>query len=80
MVKTDKNKKGKEIPIPQVRIVPTYDQDYLPVYERPGTYVRGKGIFELINSSSFLSNKLQLEQQTMPVTPIASRMIHVVQT
>lgn len=57
MVKTDKNKKGKEIPIPQVRIVPTYEQDYLPVYERPATYVRGKGTCEILHIIGFLSSK-----------------------
>ncbi|GMH45154.1 hypothetical protein BSKO_13111 [Bryopsis sp. KO-2023] len=43
MVKTDKNRKGKEIPIPLVRQVPTYEEDYLPIFDKPETYLRGKG-------------------------------------
>lgn len=52
MVMTDKNRKGKEIPIPQVRVVPTYNQDYLPVYERPTTYVREKGTRMLLEAGA----------------------------
>eukprot|EP00195_Chlamydomonas_chlamydogama_P006076 CAMPEP_0202910272 /NCGR_PEP_ID=MMETSP1392-20130828/51605_1 /ASSEMBLY_ACC=CAM_ASM_000868 /TAXON_ID=225041 /ORGANISM="Chlamydomonas chlamydogama, Strain SAG 11-48b" /LENGTH=482 /DNA_ID=CAMNT_0049600335 /DNA_START=92 /DNA_END=1536 /DNA_ORIENTATION=+ len=38
-----KKPKPKEIPVPEVKEVPTYTRDYLPLYRLPETYIRGKG-------------------------------------
>ncbi|KAG1670869.1 hypothetical protein FOA52_000371 [Chlamydomonas sp. UWO 241] len=35
--------KPKEIPIPEIKFVPTYTREYLPLYALPETYIRGKG-------------------------------------
>ena len=42
-VEAKKPKKGSEIPIPTVRVVPTYDRDYLPLFKEQNTYIRGRG-------------------------------------
>ena len=42
-VEAKKPKKGSEIPIPTVRVVPTYDRDYLPLFREQNTYIRGRG-------------------------------------
>ena len=34
---------SKEIPIPGITKVPTYDLDYLPAFRERNTYLRGKG-------------------------------------
>lgn len=36
-------KKKSEIPIPMVRVLPTYERDYLPVFQEGNTYIRGRG-------------------------------------
>ncbi|GLC38898.1 hypothetical protein PLESTB_000459500 [Pleodorina starrii] len=38
-----KKKEVKEIPVPEVRIVPGYTREYLPLFRIPDTYIRGKG-------------------------------------
>ncbi|GFR40774.1 hypothetical protein Agub_g1388 [Astrephomene gubernaculifera] len=38
-----KKKEVKEIPVPEVRIVPGYTREYLPLFRIPETYIRGKG-------------------------------------
>jgi len=38
-----KKPKPKEIPVPEVKKVPTYTRDYLPTFKIPDTYIRGKG-------------------------------------
>lgn len=40
---TEQQKGSKEIPIPGVSRVPTYDVDYLPTFRERNTYIRGKG-------------------------------------
>lgn len=42
-VKTVKTKKGKEIPVPEVRNVASYAVDYLPIFRPPQTYIHGRG-------------------------------------
>lgn len=42
MVDSKKARGGKEIPIPEVRFVPTYYKDYYPLYKPPLTYLHGK--------------------------------------
>eukprot|EP00873_Tetraselmis_striata_P028408 jgi/Tetstr1/448672/TSEL_035912.t1 len=42
MVDNKKAKGGKEIPIPEVRFVPTYYKDYYPLFKPPLTYLHGK--------------------------------------
>ena len=44
MVSSKQAKGGKEIPTPDVRVVPTYSVEYLPVHKEPRVYIRGKGI------------------------------------
>lgn len=43
MVESAKAKGGKEIPVPKVTRVPTYNTDYLPTFREPNTYIRGRG-------------------------------------
>lgn len=43
MVSSKQAKGGKEIPTPDVRLVPTYTVEYLPVHKEPRVYIRGKG-------------------------------------
>ena len=43
MVESAKAKGGKEIPVPKVTHVPTYNTDYLPTFREPNTYIRGRG-------------------------------------
>eukprot|EP00983_Pelagomonas_calceolata_P132400 1161864-Pelagomonas_calceolata.AAC.21 len=38
-----KKPKPKEIPVPEVKKVPTYTREYLPTFKIPDTYIRGKG-------------------------------------
>ena len=38
---TSKDGKDKEIPIPEIRAVSTYEQDYRPNYRKSTTYLRG---------------------------------------
>ncbi|DBA94861.1 TPA: hypothetical protein ACH3X1_002399 [Trebouxia sp. C0004] len=42
MVSSKQAKGGKEIPTPDVRVVPTYSVEYLPVHKEPRVYIRGK--------------------------------------
>ncbi len=44
MVSSKQAKGGKEIPTPDVRVVPTYSVEYLPVHKEPRVYIRGKGM------------------------------------
>jgi hypothetical protein len=44
MVETAKSKGGKEIPIPDVHEVQTYNVDYLPTFHAATTYIRGRGM------------------------------------
>lgn len=44
-VKTVKTKKGKEIPVPEVRNVASYTVDYLPIFRPPQTYIHGHGVW-----------------------------------
>lgn len=47
-----KNPKRKsEIPIPLVRDVGTYKREYLPIFQRQNTYIRGRGDLEWLNYS-----------------------------
>ena len=39
-----KKPKPKEIPVPEVKKVPTYTRDYLPTFKIPETYIRGRGV------------------------------------
>ena len=39
----EKPKGGKEIPVPKVTRVPSYNTDYLPTFREPNTYIRGRG-------------------------------------
>ncbi len=43
MVSSAKAKGGKEIPVPKVTAVPTYNTDYLPTFREQSTYIRGRG-------------------------------------
>ncbi|EIE24666.1 hypothetical protein COCSUDRAFT_41002 [Coccomyxa subellipsoidea C-169] len=43
MVSSAKAKGGKEIPVPKVTLVPTYNIDYLPTFREQNTYIRGRG-------------------------------------
>lgn len=43
MVESAKAKGGKEIPVPKVTRVPSYNTDYLPTFREPNTYIRGRG-------------------------------------
>ena len=43
MVSSKQAKGGKEIPIPDVRVIPSYGIEYLPVHKEPRVYIRGKG-------------------------------------
>jgi enhancer of polycomb-like protein len=43
MVQQQSAKGGKEIPIPGVVKVPTYEIDYLPTFRERNTYLRGRG-------------------------------------
>lgn len=43
MIKQENAKGGKEIPIPGVTKVPTYQLDYLPTFRERNTYLRGRG-------------------------------------
>lgn len=43
MVSSAKAKGGKEIPVPKVTAVPTYNIDYLPIFREQSTYIRGRG-------------------------------------
>lgn len=43
MVSSKQAKGGKEIPTPDVRVVPSYSVEYLPVHKEPRVYIRGKG-------------------------------------
>ncbi|CAL8467691.1 g7229 [Coccomyxa elongata] len=43
MVSSAKAKGGKEIPVPKVTAVPTYNIDYLPTFREQSTYIRGRG-------------------------------------
>jgi len=43
MVASAKAKGGKEIPVPKVTEVPTYNTDYLPTFREKNTYIRGRG-------------------------------------
>jgi hypothetical protein len=43
MVSSAKAKGGKEIPVPKVSVVPTYNIDYLPTFREQSTYIRGRG-------------------------------------
>ena len=36
-------KKRSDIPIPMVRVLPSYERDYLPVFRAGHTYIRGRG-------------------------------------
>jgi hypothetical protein len=38
-----KKKHGKDIPVPDIGRVPTYHRDYLPVFDKPHTYIHGRG-------------------------------------
>ncbi|KAJ9534946.1 hypothetical protein QJQ45_029617 [Haematococcus lacustris] len=38
-----KKPKAKDIPVPEVKEVPTYTRDYLPTFKIPTTYIHGKG-------------------------------------
>ncbi|GAX80451.1 hypothetical protein CEUSTIGMA_g7890.t1 [Chlamydomonas eustigma] len=40
---TKKKPKPKEIPVPDVKVVPMYTREYLPLYQVPDTYIRGRG-------------------------------------
>ncbi len=42
-----KKNKPKEIPVPEVGVVPTYTRDYLPTFKIPVTYIRGRGALAL---------------------------------
>ncbi|KAL3160983.1 hypothetical protein ABBQ38_009373 [Trebouxia sp. C0009 RCD-2024] len=42
MVSSKQAKGGKEIPIPDVRMVSSYSVEYLPVHKEPRVYIRGK--------------------------------------
>jgi hypothetical protein len=44
MVSSAKAKGGKEIPVPKVTLVPTYNIDYLPTFREQNTYIRGRGV------------------------------------
>lgn len=41
MIKQEKG--GKEIPIPGINLVSSYELDYLPTWRERNTYIRGKG-------------------------------------
>ena len=43
MVSSKQAKGGKEIPIPDVRMVASYSVEYLPLHKEPRVYIRGKG-------------------------------------
>ncbi|KAK9817316.1 hypothetical protein WJX72_012553 [[Myrmecia] bisecta] len=43
MVQSTQAKGGREIPTPEVRHVPTYNRDYLPLFREKNTYIRGRG-------------------------------------
>lgn len=43
MVESAKAEGGKEIPVPKVTRVPSYNTDYLPTFREPNTYIRGRG-------------------------------------
>lgn len=43
MIKQENARGGKEIPIPGVTKVATYDLDYLPTFRERNTYLRGRG-------------------------------------
>ena len=43
MVQSKKARGGQEIPVPKVRQVQSYARDYLPVFQEPHTYLRGRG-------------------------------------
>lgn len=52
----------KEIPIPGVTRVPTYEIEYLPAYREKHTYLRGKGGTDW-NDPSFVEYDLDLEDE-----------------
>lgn len=43
MISSAKAKGGKEIPVPKVTSVPSYNTDYLPNFREQNTYIRGRG-------------------------------------
>lgn len=49
MVSSKQAKGGKEIPIPDVRMVSSYSVEYLPVHKEPRVYIRGKGKYSLLD-------------------------------
>ena len=52
MVSSKQAKGGKEIPTPDVRVVPSYSVEYLPVHKEPRVYIRGKGRIHLLDWSA----------------------------
>ena len=47
-----KKPKQKEIPVPEVKKVPTYTRDYLPNFRIPDTYIRSKGAHRLAETGA----------------------------
>ena len=57
MVQCSKAKGGREIPIPQVKDVPTYCLEYLPTFREPPTYIRGRGQPQQLHSGCKLCRR-----------------------
>lgn len=45
MISQADGKGGKEIPIPGVKTIPSYERDYLPSWKDQNTYIRDRGWF-----------------------------------
>lgn len=65
-----KKKELKEIPVPDVRFVPGYTREYLPLFKIPDTYIKGKGAWMAWPGADPPCSPFMLAMHAMRPTPV----------